>query len=258
MLIIFCISVVQSFILNGAYLIIPLIILFSLNATVAAVLTAFLLLYILIYGFFKKPLFNRSKEFREAQNGFFAKFLEQLKFTKFIKTHAVGGLFRERMDADFDNLLDKTLKNQKLGFTYSSLDTTVTTATQITLFLLGGWLILNESFTIGMFTIFSMYFNMMLGAAKYFFGFGKSYQDNMVSYQRLTEILKNPIEAQGDKKIAGIEKIEVKNLSFAYNEADKIINNFSIIMTKGNIYGIAGRNGAGKSTLINLLMGMYI
>lgn len=260
MLIIFCISVVQNFILNGVYLIMPLIVLFSLNAPVTSVLMAFLLIYILIYGLFRKPLFNRSMSLRVAQNSFFAKLLEQLKFTKFIKVHVLGGFFRKRMDKSFDNLIDETLKSQKLNFAYTSLDTAVTTIVQIVLFLLGGYLILNGNFTIGMFTIFSMYFNMMLGAAKYFFSFGKNYQDNLVSYSRLTEILESPLETQGSKKLNSIEKVSVKNLNFSFNgaETDNIINDLNLELVKGNIYGIVGKNGAGKSTLINLLMGMYI
>jgi len=196
---------------------------------------------------------------RIIKNNFFAKLLEQLKLTKFIKMHELGSLFRKRMDNSFDGLLDETIKMQKLSFAYTSLDTAVTTIVQIALFLLGGFLILNGNFTIGMFTIFSMYFNMMLGAAKYFFNFGQSYQDNMVSYNRLKEILDIPTETLGNKSLDGIEKIEVRGLGFAFDGAQaNVLNNLDLEFRKGNIYGIIGHNGSGKSTLINLLIGLYI
>ncbi|MCL1987008.1 MAG: ABC transporter ATP-binding protein/permease [Firmicutes bacterium] len=258
MLIIFCISVVNNFILNAIYFVVPLIILITLNFYVTAVLLAFLFVYILIYIKFKKPLFDRSMILRIAQNTFFAKFLEQLKLTKFIKIHAISYIFRKDMNKNFDNLLSETLKTQKLNFAYSSLDTAVTTIVQIVLFLLGGYLILNGNFTIGMFTIFSMYFNMILGAAKYFFDFGKSYQDNLVSYDRLNEILATKIENNGEIELETIEQIDIKNLEFSYNNENPIIKNLNFTFNKGKIYGILGHNGAGKSTFINLLMGMYI
>ena len=260
MLIIFCISVVNSFILNSVYFIVPLIILIYLNAYVTLVLMIFMLVYIFIYIKFKKPLFNRSMAQRVAQNAFFANLLEQLKLTRFIKINVLSRFFRGRMDNSFDELIDKTLKMQKLGFLYSSLDTVVTTIVQIALFLLGGYLILNGNFSIGMFTIFSMYFNMMLGAAKYFFDFGKSYQDNLVSYNRLSEILLSEYETCGFLKLDTIDKILVSDLSFSYDESEKnsTLSNFSYEFSKGNIYGIIGKNGAGKTTLVNLLIGMYI
>lgn len=260
MLVIFCISIVQNFILNGIHLILPTIILFNLNPSVAGVLMIFLVLYILIYKKFKNPLFARSMSHRIAQNKYFATLMEQLKFTKFIKIHVLGKLFRNRMDKSVDELLDETLRMQKLNFTYSSLDTAVTTLVQIALFLIGGWLILNGNFTIGMFTIFSMYFNMMLGSAKYFFSFGKSYQDNLVSYERLTEILSTPIESHGTTEVSCIHEIQLKNLNFSYvdTQGKPIISNLSASLKKGNVYGILGKNGAGKSTLINLILGMYI
>jgi len=165
------------------------------------------------------------------------------------------------MDKNLDDLLDETLKMKKLNFAYTTLDTAVTTIVQISLFLLGGFLILNGNFTIGMFTIFTMYFNMMLGAAKYFFNFGKTYQDNRVSYSRLSEILAIPTETQGSFALTSIDEIEVKGLGFSYAGSDtteNLISNLDLHFTKGNIYGIIGRNGTGKSTLVSLLLGMYV
>ncbi|MCL1997853.1 MAG: ATP-binding cassette domain-containing protein [Turicibacter sp.] len=258
MLIIFCISVIHNFILNGLYFLVPLAILISLNFQVTAVLMTFLLVYIVIYVKFKKPLFDRSMILRVAQNTFFSKLLEQLKLTKFIKIHSISDIFREKLNGHFDNLISETIKTQKLNFLYSSLDTTLTTITQIVLFLMGGYLILNGNFTIGMFTIFSMYFNMMLGAAKYFFDFGKTYQDNLVSLQRLNDILLNAPETQGTEQLTRIDKIDITNLTFSYDENTTLIKRLNLSLRRGNIYGITGVNGAGKSTLINLLIGMYI
>ena len=259
MLIIFCISIINNFVLNGLYIIIPVIVLLHLNAYVTTALIVFLMVYIIIYVKFKTPLFNRSMSLRKAQNAFFSKFLEQLQLTKFIKMHVLGGFFRRRMDENFDGVIDETLKMQKLSYAYSSLDMAVSTIVQILLFLMGGWLILNGNFTIGMFTIFTMYFNMMLSSTKYFFGFGKTYQDNMVSYERLKEMLAKAPEKKGTKQISEIKEISIKNLSFSYDENNErlVINNLNIEIKKGNVYGIVGKNGAGKSTLIDLIMGMY-
>ena len=258
-LIIFCITVLHSVILNALYIIMPLVVMFWLNARVTVVLAGALFVYILIYKLFQSPLFKQSMAFREKQNRFFAKLLEQLKFTRFIKIHVLDTLFRKQMDESFKGLFDESLKMQKLSFVYSALDTLVSTIVQISLFIFGGYLILSGSFTIGMFTIFTMYFNMMLGSVKYFFNFGKSFQDNMVSYSRLSEILSTTAETVGAAEPDGIHKIETKNLSFSYNDEDKAaVDSLNLTFTRGKIYALEGHNGAGKSTLVSLLMGLYI
>jgi len=49
--------------------------------------------------------------------------------------------------------------------------------------------------------------------------------------------------------------IEVKNLSFAYNQ-ETILNDLSFDVTSGQFLTIAGPNGAGKTTLLNLICGL--
>ncbi|MCU0390640.1 MAG: ABC transporter ATP-binding protein [Thermoflexibacter sp.] len=50
-----------------------------------------------------------------------------------------------------------------------------------------------------------------------------------------------------------MKKIEVSNLYKSYNK-NIVLQNFSINLYSGAIYGLLGKNGAGKSTLIHLLI----
>lgn len=62
-----------------------------------------------------------------------------------------------------------------------------------------------------------------------------------------------------DKKpdIDAINDIELKNLSFQYDEDSKILKNINISMKRGDSVAIVGENGAGKTTLIKVLAGLY-
>lgn len=51
--------------------------------------------------------------------------------------------------------------------------------------------------------------------------------------------------------------ISIKNLSFTYDNKNKIFNNFSLNIKHGEKIGILGESGNGKSTLIKLIMGYF-
>ena len=49
--------------------------------------------------------------------------------------------------------------------------------------------------------------------------------------------------------------IQVQNLSFSYG-SKAVLNNISLDVREGNIYGLLGENGVGKTTLLTLLCGL--
>lgn len=51
--------------------------------------------------------------------------------------------------------------------------------------------------------------------------------------------------------------LEVKNLSFKYNEKLQALNDVSFSVSKGEFLCILGHNGSGKSTLAKLIMGLH-
>ena len=52
-------------------------------------------------------------------------------------------------------------------------------------------------------------------------------------------------------------RIEFRNVSFGYNEKDKVLENISFTAEPGSIIGIIGSTGCGKSSLVNLIPRLY-
>ena len=50
--------------------------------------------------------------------------------------------------------------------------------------------------------------------------------------------------------------LEVKNLGISFGGL-RAVDNFSLKIEKGQLYGLIGPNGAGKTTIFNLLTGVY-
>jgi len=265
-LIAFCVSILQSILTNIVLLIIPFVILLSMNWFVAVLMIAFLVIYTILYFIFKKRLYKVGFVFREMQSKLFAKLHEQLRHIRAIKINSIQEQINKRADDGFEKYKGAVIHNQKVNYLYSGVDGSVSTIAQIVLFVIGGIQIINGNFTIGMFTIFTSYFGMMLGAMRYFFGLGAYYQNVLVSYSRVKDIFNQESESFGVQKIESISNISINNVSFSYPVEEtlvskhnrKAVSSLSVEFKKGQIYALKGANGAGKSTLVSLIMGLYI
>ena len=66
------------------------------------------------------------------------------------------------------------------------------------------------------------------------------------------------IESSKELKAPSFKKeIELKDLSFAYNEQKNILSNLNMHFELGKKYGIIGESGSGKTTMFKLLAGMF-
>ena len=50
--------------------------------------------------------------------------------------------------------------------------------------------------------------------------------------------------------------IEIKNVTKSYNKESKAVNNISLKINNGEIFGFLGPNGAGKTTTIKMITGI--
>ena len=86
---------------------------------------------------------------------------------------------------------------------------------------------------------------------------GYSIQKGMASMERINKIMSaenNIREAETPKRIDNLnEGIELKNVSFSYNDAKEILHDVNITIKKGKTIALVGQSGSGKSTLVDLI-----
>tara|TARA_Y100000590_G_scaffold462142_1_gene625499 strand:+ start:173 stop:1933 length:1761 start_codon:yes stop_codon:yes gene_type:complete len=126
----------------------------------------------------------------------------------------------------------------------------------------GGVFVLNESMTTGQFMSFLVSLLLAYQPVKALGNLNISIQEGLAGAERIFNLLdsENYLVEQDKNKSNHLKikegKIEIKNLSFAYNEIN-ILKNLNISIPDGKKIAIVGLSGSGKSTIISLLLRFF-
>ncbi|MEA4960162.1 ABC transporter ATP-binding protein [Lutispora sp.] len=242
-------------IMNIISLISYFLLIYKISNKMLIALLCIIPLYLFAYNMFSRPLYNINMKYKEEKNKYISKMLQQISNIKFIKLHSLYQVVKNQFQKSFEKVFNTAIKTVKISYLFYCADNIIRTILTIILFFWGGIEIIHKRMSVGNFTIINRYFSMIFTSISYFFMLGQSYQDSLVSYNRIRDIMRESIENNGSLNIDDINIIELKNVSFFY-ENRKIIVNFNYKFRKGNIYYIVGANGIGKSTFVSLLVGI--
>ncbi len=123
----------------------------------------------------------------------------------------------------------------------------------------GAGMVIRGELTIGTLTAFITYVSMLLWPVKQLGRLLSEFGKTTVAIGRIEEILHEEIEVdqpnEGEPEIHG--SISFKDVSFGYDEHQKVLQGVSFDLPAGTTLGILGSTGSGKSTLVHLLQRLY-
>ncbi|PJI09183.1 MULTISPECIES: ABC transporter ATP-binding protein [Clostridium] len=253
----FVLDEIKNLIVNILSLIISSIILMRINLKIASVLIILIPIYLALYFFFKKRLYKLSYKYKECQNLYFGEINSQLENIKFVKFNSLYSILNKNLKNKFGMVFNAIVQLTRANNMFSNSGMLITVLANVLILLIGVQQIIKGKLTIGQFTIISTYFNTIIGGINYCLSFMENYQNTLVSYNRIEELLNLQSEKNGIKTIKNIESISVENLFFKYQDGKSVVSNLNCELKKGFIYRIVGENGTGKSSLINIITGLY-
>ncbi len=161
--------------------------------------------------------------------------------------------FKERNDAFVQTMLEV----QIASFMTGALPGTILTIATATVFLYGGWLIIQGTMTIGTLVAFMAYHTRLLSPVQNLLSLTSGLASTRVSLGRIFELFDTPAEvteAPGALPLAPVRSsIRLEGVSLRHDRA-AVLDDVSLEIPAGSVCAILGPSGVGKSTLADLLV----
>ncbi|PIQ09560.1 MAG: hypothetical protein COW71_05885 [Ignavibacteriales bacterium CG18_big_fil_WC_8_21_14_2_50_31_20] len=257
-------NVLQTIFVNGIYLLLVPPFLFLLNwklAIVALISIPFTVITIAVAGKFLRKYWKKTSEAYADLNAFQ---FEMLTHIRAVKSMVLENFVYNENKKQIENAFSLQLKagglGQLLGLSNGFLN-----ALNITLFTWLGWTyILSNEMSLGDYIAFTAYIGYLRRPISQFVNLFSEFQQSAVNLNRMFEYLDSPTEINPtfsfkphDKinyPLSG--KIKIKDLTFGYNPAIKVLKNINIIIEPFTKVSIVGPSGSGKTSLLRLLTNM--
>lgn len=129
------------------------------------------------------------------------------------------------------------------------------------IWLVGGYTVLHGGMTLGTLTAFSGYLMQFYAPFQNFSRALDWSTRSLTAAERVFEVLDTEPELQEARDAVPMPDmhgaVEFENVSFSYDKAKQVLENFSLKVEPGEMIGLVGHSGAGKTTIINLLARFY-
>lgn len=254
-----------------SYFIGAIVVMFAVNAKLAALVVVIVPLIVVLFSIFQKLLIRANREVRELNSHITGDFNEGITGAKTIKTLVIEDDMGEKFVEDTKKMRSKSVHAARLrGLFAATMNLASSVALAVVLWR-GGYIAASE---VGTFSMFMSYAQGMMEPVRWIIDAISDLITTQVNIERLTNLLAVRSDVTDSDEVVSVygdvfepkrenwEKmqgdIEFDDVSFKYPDGDEyILEHFNLKIPHGSNIAIVGQTGAGKSTLVNLVCRFY-
>ena len=165
----------------------------------------------------------------------------------------------EKFEIDNDNWYDQEWKSQFVSSLTGPIMNFISNFQYVIIAVLGAIFAMQGAIAVGDILAFFQYIENFSRPIQQITRVMNLVQTAMAATERIFEFLEiDDEENPSEKQITNItESITFENVSFGYTPNEKVIDNLTFSVKKGEKIAIVGETGAGKTTIVKLLMRFY-
>jgi subfamily B ATP-binding cassette protein MsbA len=203
---------------------------------------------------YQEPLRTASRGIRETVARLTATSTEAISNIRVVKAFVGEEQERDRFDAQNQAYVDINLDRRKdVGKMEGLINITANYGIGA-LLLVGGWMVVGDSLTLGELTAFIMYQRQLQGPVQSVMFFNDKLQDGMAALERLSDLVDAAPESGGEIDQVPVGPVELENVRLTYPGArEPALRDLSLRVEPGETVALVGSSGAGKSTVANLI-----
>ncbi|MFJ8356461.1 ABC transporter ATP-binding protein [Bacillus paramycoides] len=240
-------------------LILSLIILFTLDVPMTLVLILVVPITLFIVIPLGEKVYDLSFQEQNKMSQLTAYLSQTLSEIKLVKSYNTELKEAENGKKHFEFLYKNGIKRAKINSILTPVLGTFTTLVLIGVIGFGAWRVDQGLISSGELVAFLLYLFQIMSPFIQMNHFLTSFQEAKGSMKRLFEILEEKEEVQVVTKtcIESPTQLEFKDVSFRYDEKEKVIEDISFKIKKGSLTALVGPSGSGKSTIFSLIERFY-
>lgn len=256
---------------QASYFIGAIVVMFAVNAKLAALVVVIVPLIVVLFSIFQKLLIRANREVRELNSHITGDFNEGITGAKTIKTLVIEDDMGEKFVEDTKKMRSKSVHAARLrGLFAATMNLASSVALAVVLWR-GGYIAASK---VGTFSMFMSYAQGMMEPVRWIIDAISDLITTQVNIERLTNLLAVRSDVTDSDEVVSVygdvfepkrenwEKmqgdIEFDDVSFKYPDGDEyILEHFNLKIPHGSNIAIVGQTGAGKSTLVNLVCRFY-
>lgn len=238
------------------------VLLYIQNKNLFYLILIFIPIYIVLSLVFKNRFEAYNQDVMESNSKLNSYLVESVSGISVIKSYNAEKHVFTKVENFFSDLISKIYKLGKVSNIQASIKLLLNLLSSLLVLWVGSKYVLEGQLTLGGLLTFNALIMYFLGPIERGIELQPVIQSATVASVRLFEILQLDIEKDSENKEKIGEnifkdKIELKDVTFAYGSRRNVLNNISLTINKGSKIALVGESGSGKSTIAKLLVKYY-
>jgi ABC-type bacteriocin/lantibiotic exporter with double-glycine peptidase domain len=210
--------------------------------------------------YFSKKVHVLSHQNMEQQANVTSQLQESLCSVSLIKAFSTEGRTVKRLMTQLTEAFQLSLEQTTISSVANLVINSMPGMAKVTVLALGAYWVIQGQWSLGSLLAFIAYLAYVFGPAQFLANANLQLQNARAALERVSALYdiipeENIGAGENTERLRG--EIEFKNVSFAYDEREPVLNNISFHIQPGERLAIVGPSGVGKTTLLSLILRFY-